>query len=691
MRNRRQRGDGWKRRRIGWRLLVCGLGLLPWLCGHGEEVHELRELRVWGWHFDGEAMKFPSSVTVIDREAIGRSRAGNLAELLAEAANVRVESVTGRGEQGEVALRGFGEGSGLRALVVVNGQRMNRPDMGGVEWSLLPLGMIESVEVIRGGQTVLYGNHAVSGVILVTTRRGGEARAGAGVSVGSDGYWRLTTDAGGGAGGWYWDASVGAMEDDGYRQHSASWERSASGSVGYRWGEGSGGGSVTAGVVLSEGSAQFPGPLDLAKVVEDPRRSNNAGDEFADQRSGVATLQGELRRGGSVLQWQAGLQVRSLDWSLGGLHAGNEQASVTVAPRLRWGGAEDFWMVGLDAVADWVDFRQYLDGERALVRAKADLSRGSVGPYLFGQRNLGGGWLLSGGVRQEWSEGRYDYRAFKENQLRRQIRTNRGLIDNPDYRFPAELDPAKSYDRRVGKSGRAAELSLLWETERAGSVWLGYDRLYRYPVLDEAAAYQGFELAEPVNAALEPETGDHIDLGFRQVRGGWDVSATLFELRLNGEIAYDAAQRLNVNLADTRRRGLEVGLGWRGRLVGVRTQLEWVDARFVSGEQRGRAVPLVPRAYATSSLEWSPLPWLELALQHRWSAKRYQGSDFANELPAVAGFQRLDFRLALEWRGISGFIRVDNLLDARYAPIAVSGGYYPASGRQWRAGLRYRF
>ena len=51
----------------------------------------------------------------------------------------------------EIHLRGFGEGSGSRVLVLVDGLRLNRPDMGGINWLQVPLSAVERVEVLRGG------------------------------------------------------------------------------------------------------------------------------------------------------------------------------------------------------------------------------------------------------------------------------------------------------------------------------------------------------------------------------------------------------------------------------------------------------------------------------------------------------------------------------------------------------------
>ncbi|MEN8254554.1 MAG: TonB-dependent receptor plug domain-containing protein, partial [Verrucomicrobiota bacterium] len=90
-----------------------------------------------------------ADVTVVDREAIEQSGAASVPELLQNEANVLIRSTTGNGNDGQIAMRGFGENSHLRTLVLVDGHKVNRPDMGGIEWQSIPVSNIERIEVIR--------------------------------------------------------------------------------------------------------------------------------------------------------------------------------------------------------------------------------------------------------------------------------------------------------------------------------------------------------------------------------------------------------------------------------------------------------------------------------------------------------------------------------------------------------------
>lgn len=655
-----------------------------------EKVVELAPFYVHAWHFDSLDLEFPGDVAVIDRQTIEDSGSVTLPDLLQREANVRFASYNGKSSQAEVSLRGFGENSGLRVLVIVDGQRINRPDMGGIEWQMIPLDDIESIEVIRGGQNVLYGNYALAGVIQITTRRGGKMRTRVEAQHGSDGYTRESLDHAGGKGRWFWDANATYLWDTGYRENSTTWNRGLSGTLGRLFGAEQQH-SLAISATLTEGYMQFPGPILYEQFLESPRQSTSKGDEETEYLTGLVTAlwQGDYPWGDTQLN--ASINFRELEWSLGGIFAANDQWTATLSPRAKWGEDGQFLIGGIDLIQDGIDFDDFLSADREIVRAEAELSRFTAGPYLFGLKDLTDRLTLSGGVRYETAIGDYVYQAFVEDQLRPYRQTNRGEIPNPNYKNPPDVDPSKSYDEQITKSGVAGEASAVWRFTDTWSVWSGYDRVYRYPVLDETAAYQGFELSEPVNVDLDPETGHQVDVGIKMRQSSWSASASIYYLQLDGEIVYDNDANLNVNLADSRRWGGDLSLEYDRKKWGASTRWSFVDAAFTSGPFTGETVPLVPYAHGVSSVWGRPWKWLEGTLFYTWSSSRYQGNDFDGTLPKVDPFHRFDVRMSLEVADLTFTLRIDNLLDRAYAPLVYRGAYYPAPGRQWRAGLRYQF
>lgn len=65
---------------------------------------------------------------------------------------------------------GYVQGLNSRVLMTVDGIPMNQGDRGGINWDLLAVDEIESVEILKGAGSSLYGSAAFGGVINVTTQ-----------------------------------------------------------------------------------------------------------------------------------------------------------------------------------------------------------------------------------------------------------------------------------------------------------------------------------------------------------------------------------------------------------------------------------------------------------------------------------------------------------------------------------------
>jgi outer membrane receptor protein involved in Fe transport len=69
-----------------------------------------------------------------------------------------------------VSLRGLGGSGASRALVLADGIPLADPFGGWVYWDRIPRTALDSVEVVRGGGSNLYGSSALGGVIQLITR-----------------------------------------------------------------------------------------------------------------------------------------------------------------------------------------------------------------------------------------------------------------------------------------------------------------------------------------------------------------------------------------------------------------------------------------------------------------------------------------------------------------------------------------
>ena len=662
-------------------------------------VSRLPDLIVQAWHFDRSVLETPADVTRIDRAVIDRSLAASLPDLLAVEANLFFSNVSGFNN---VAMRGFGEGSGLRSLILVDGQPLNPADMGPINWEQVPLDSIESVEVLRGGHNVLYGDKALSGVIKIETRRTNEARLNLEGRLASFG--RSQASISGGFGGDSWSLQGGLFRDDfeGYRANSQSDTRNGYLKVGTTFANGD---DLDLGLALGQTDLTYPGGLDQATYRADPRASGNLGDEGSENRYLTATARFVGQRDWGEVELLAGRDQSHIDWTFGaGSFGQNEQAGYSFKPRARFGSGAHALIVGVDALYDTLDFTQFLDAERTLVPSETKLSESRISPYLLTEVTLQDRLTLSSGVRHEWVRYEVDSVSYDRSQLRPVLETNKGDFPNPNFKNPPDVLPDASFAEVVREHGSAAEFSVNFKLTRQTSLWAGYDRVYRYPVFDERAAYQGVPLAQNVSQDLEAETGDSFEAGLKYLGARHEFYLTVFLLLMENEIIFDPDveapdsfdRGLNVNLGPVRRQGIDLAYIYTNENWGASTRLGWVRTDMRSdlraGVGRGQEVPLVPDFRATNQIWWKPVPALRLRGIHRYVGERFQGGDFGNVWTKVSDYHLFDIHA--EWTlNVNSrlFASVENIFDQNYAESVFRGSYFPGDGRSVTVGVKFNF
>ena len=115
-----------------------------------------------------DVFEVATPVTVMRREEIQRKEPENAADLLREQPGVDVNGVGVN--QARPIIRGQ---RGLRVLFLENGLRMNNPrrqtDFGEIT-GLVDLESVDTIEVVRGPASVLYGSDAIGGVLNMISR-----------------------------------------------------------------------------------------------------------------------------------------------------------------------------------------------------------------------------------------------------------------------------------------------------------------------------------------------------------------------------------------------------------------------------------------------------------------------------------------------------------------------------------------
>lgn len=119
--------------------------------------------------------KTPASISVISKEDIAASPAKNIDDLLEKEVGIQMKRVVGIGEgvPSDIMIRGIpGSLLGSRVLILIDGIPTNASGTPFLILNEVPLEVIQSVEIVRGPYSSLYGANAFAGVINIRTLEG---------------------------------------------------------------------------------------------------------------------------------------------------------------------------------------------------------------------------------------------------------------------------------------------------------------------------------------------------------------------------------------------------------------------------------------------------------------------------------------------------------------------------------------
>lgn len=150
--------------------LAIGLALLstPAFAQEADDAEDEGTIVVTGSRIARPNVDAPSPVTVVGSEQIALTGTTSLETLLNELpqvipGNTRVSNNSGGESFATLDLRGLGPG---RTLILLDGERLPASTTTGVvDIAQIPTGLIESVEVVTGGASAVYGSDAMAGVI----------------------------------------------------------------------------------------------------------------------------------------------------------------------------------------------------------------------------------------------------------------------------------------------------------------------------------------------------------------------------------------------------------------------------------------------------------------------------------------------------------------------------------------------
>ncbi|EPL2155134.1 TonB-dependent receptor PqqU [Klebsiella pneumoniae] len=650
----------------------------------------------------------PAAVSVVNGDEMRQAAPRvNLSESLGAVPGLQVQNRQNYAQDLQLSIRGFGSRStyGVRGLrIYVDGIPATMPDGQG-QTSNIDIGSVDTIEVLRGPFSALYGNSS-GGVINVTSQTGTQPpTVEASSYYGSFGTWHYGMKATGAvgdgshAGDVDYTVSTNRFTTHGYRDHSGARKNLANARLGVRINDVS---KLTLLLNSVDIKANDAGGLTADEWRDNPRQSPR-GDQYNTRKN--------------TRQTQAGLryerQLSAQDDLSVMMYAGERETtqfqSIPRAPQLKpshAGGMIDLTRhyqgidtrlthrgellvpVTLTAGLDYENMSERRKGYENFVMVNGAPQYGEQGALRRNERNLM--WNVDPYLQTQWQ-------LTDKLSLDAGVRYSSVWFDSNDYYItPGNGDDSgdASYHKWLPAGSLKYALTDAW------NVYLSAGRGFETPTINELS-YRS-DNQSGLNFGLKPSTNDTVEIGSKTRIGNGLFTAALFQTNTDNEIVVDSSSGGRTsykNAGKTRRQGMELGLDQQfGESWRLKAAWTWLDATYRTNvcddaSCNGNRIPGIARNMGYASFGYQP--------EQGWYAGsdiRYMSDIMANDenTAKAPSWTVVGLTTGYKWSygrmDMDLFGRIDNLFDREYVGSVIvnesNGRYYePAPGRNYGIGL----
>ena len=650
----------------------------------------------------------PAAVSVVNGDEMRQAAPRvNLSESLGAVPGLQVQNRQNYAQDLQLSIRGFGSRStyGVRGLrIYVDGIPATMPDGQG-QTSNIDIGSVDTIEVLRGPFSALYGNSS-GGVINVTSQTGTQPpTVEASSYYGSFGTWHYGMKATGAvgdgshAGDVDYTVSTNRFTTHGYRDHSGARKNLANARLGVRINDVS---KLTLLLNSVDIKANDAGGLTADEWRNNPRQSPR-GDQYNTRKN--------------TRQTQAGLryerQLSAQDDLSVMMYAGERETtqfqSIPRAPQLKpshAGGVIDLTRhyqgidtrlthrgellvpVTLTAGLDYENMSERRKGYENFVMVNGAPQYGEQGALRRNERNLM--WNVDPYLQTQWQ-------LTDKLSLDAGVRYSSVWFDSNDYYITlgnGDDSGNASYHKWLPAGSLKYALTDAW------NVYLSVGRGFETPTINELS-YRS-DNQSGLNFGLKPSTNDTVEIGSKTRIGNGLFTAALFQTNTDNEIVVDSSSGGRTsykNAGKTRRQGMELGLDQQfGESWRLKAAWTWLDATYRTNvcddaSCNGNRIPGIARNMGYASFGYQP--------EQGWYAGsdiRYMSDIMANDenTAKAPSWTVVGLTTGYKWSygrmDMDLFGRIDNLFDREYVGSVIvnesNGRYYePAPGRNYGIGL----
>lgn len=653
---------------IIWTLILM-FTTTPLIAAEDETV-KIDEVVVTATRYEEKLTSVPANVTIISESDIKSSTAHNIPDILRTSAGIHVNDIGGNQRNLTVDIRGFGETATLNTLVLVDGRRVNEPDLSGTDWTQLPLDRVRKIEIIRGGRgSVLYGDNASGGIINIITKEGEANNAGAGIAVGSYNTYKGNAYFSGSSKDLSYSVNASYLSSDGYRTNSDTEAQDVGFNLNYYP-------SNIVKLNLSSGyhkdDTGLPGALKESDFNAGASRTDTVNPkDFAKYEDYYFKGGPEIYfRDDSVAKLDASFRKRTFQsfasFAVGNFLADTTIDTVSLSPQVllknKFGEINNTLAIGLD----YQHAEEEISNDSLFFGTRTNkdftLEKENLGYYFHDEIGVTENILISGGYRHDRADFNFD--------------SSSPILGPDQTTIDEDLYTAGINYKFYNKSYAYASLS----------------RSFRYPVLDEIFSF----FTNTIDTRLNPQASDDFELGLRHYfSDNIYAHINLFRIDTKREIFFNPLTYANENLdGKTRRDGIEISFSAKPlEWLTIDGSYTYMDATIKDGTFQGKDIPDVPNHKATVGAAFTPIKGFTFALNGAYIGKRPFVSDFPNSFDTQSDYIVINSKFKYVWKSLTAFLDINNLTDKKYSEYGVLGGFplekafYPSPGRNFLFGI----
>lgn len=619
------------------------------------------------------------SVSVITEEQIERSSARSIPELLKGEVGVEVRDYIGNSKTSQVDLRGFGETAVSNTLVMIDGRRTNQIDISGTDWTQVSIDSIERIEIVRGAQSVLYGDNAVGGVINIFTKKGKGKKPEAEFSFkkGSYGYTSYSGSVSGGSDFLDYYAGLGYYYTKGYRSNNDLEVGDFNNTITMKPAD-------QLHLKLSSGYHKdwygLPGALPQADLYRLGPRGTIYPTDRAKTEDYYATIgpeykyvcsDGDVSFSGDLLV--RGRRTSAVYYSAWGTTQNDSHIKTFgLTPQLTF-NTDSFGLSSrLITGVDYYSYKDEILNGLDPTKDQINITENTVGVYATETLDITSALSVHGGGRMEWAFYEFDQQA---------------MLTGVSRKRPHEY---------------ALEAGVNYKYTEHSAVYANYARSFRFPAVDEwyNALWAAWGLSGGgLNLNLLPQTGNNYEIGIKDNFSKYlKISADYFITDIKHELYFNPVTQFNSVYDRTMRNGLEleVHIYPIDSLDGF-FKYTYENAFFVGSQFAGNEIPMVPKNKITGGINYTLKDCFNINYMVNYTGSRRFISDQKNIVSRLKSYTTQDAKFMYYKYGFEIYAAIYNIWDENYYEYAVTNAtgtamnYYPSPRRNFVIGAKYKF